>query len=297
MSSLLFLLVLAAGPAFSESSYDVLKRLAKFGHRHAGAPRRAEAIALLTDSLKKSGLSVETRSFSSPDPRTGKPWAMTNVVGRVRPEAACRFLLGSHFDTRHVAEEDPDPARRVRPIQGANDGTSGVAVLLALAPRLAKLLPPGVGADVVLFDGEEMGYPDVGAYCAGSNRYAADLPLKGRPKFGIILDMVCAPESVYKVEGNSMKAHPALVEALWSLGAAREPAAFDRARTIWIGDDHVPLSRAGVPSVLLIGYDYAHWHKSSDTVPRCSPKRLALIEGVLEDFIRTKLPQFLEGCR
>jgi len=222
---------------------------------------------------------------------------MTNLVGRLRPKAACRILLGSHYDTRHVAEMDPDPRRRGEPIEGGNDGTSGVAVLLALAPRLSRLLPSGVGADVVLFDGEEMGYPGAGGYCAGSRRLASEIgSWKARPRFGVILDMVCDPRGVYRIEDYSRRAHPGLVKALWGLGSARAPSAFPEGPGLAILDDQVPLSEGGVPSVLVIGYNYPEWHTSADTLERCSRERLALIQGLLEDFIRERLAGFLEGC-
>ncbi len=282
----------AAGP----DSWHILRELAAFGNRHAGASRRPEAIARLKKRLSRAGLSVSRQDFTAKDPRDGRDWPMTNLLGRLRPKAACRILLGSHYDTRHVAEMDPDPRRRDEPIEGGNDGTSGVAVLLALAPRLSRLLPSGVGADVVLFDGEEMGYPNIGGYCAGSTHYASRLPAGTKPAFGIVLDMVCAPDTHFKIESRSHESHPDLVEALWSLGAARSPA-FSRQHWGGIGDDHTPLTRAGIPSILVIGYDDPRWHTSRDTAARCDPDRLALMESVLEDFMRTRLAEFLPGCR
>jgi glutaminyl-peptide cyclotransferase len=232
---------------------------------------------------------VEEDSFTATDPRSGRKWPMTNLVGRFRPDAPCRILLGTHFDTRHVSEEDPDPAKRLLPIPGANDGSSGVAVLLALAPRLRKVVPEGLGVDLALFDGEEMGYPEAGGYCAGSTHFAKRAAsLKAKPKFGIILDMVCAPSGVYKHEPNSVEAAPALVESLWAVGASLDRAAFSEARLPPIGDDHVPLSNAGIPSALLIGFEYPQWHTSQDTLAQCSSERLDLIEKVLEEFLKSK---------
>src|SRR5690606_29222332 len=105
---------------------------------------------------------VERLEHTGADPHTGREFALTTLIGHVRPAAARRFVLGSHFDTRPWAESDPDPARREQPIIGANDGTSGVAVLLELTPLLRAQLPPDLGFTVILFDGEELGRPDVG---------------------------------------------------------------------------------------------------------------------------------------
>ncbi len=278
-------------------AYAILEELLRSGNRHAGAPQRPKAVEALAREMERRGLSVERQPFSMADPRDGRAWPMVNLIGRFNPEASCRFLLGSHFDTRHVAENDPDPARRTKPIAGANDGTSGVAVLLALSSRLSRILPEGVGADIVLFDGEEMGYPDVGGYCGGSKHFARRLPdWRARPRFGIILDMVCDPRGVYRTELRSMKAHPGLVDALWKIGESLEPRAFSR-KPQGMVDDHVALTEAGVPSVLLIGFNYPEWHTSADTLERCSPGRLGLVQEVLEEFLRRRLGGFLEGCR
>ncbi|MBI5882615.1 MAG: M28 family peptidase [Elusimicrobia bacterium] len=294
----------AAGQA-SPESYAILKGIVKFGNRHAGASKRGLAVDRLARLLSKRGLETEKVSFESPDPRTGRMWPMTNIVARFRPEASCRFLLGSHFDARHEAEMDPDPARKTKPIAGANDSGSGVAVLVALASRFRETVPKGVGVDVVLFDGEEMGYPDVGGYCAGSRQFAGALtsrPSAGTrtslpiPKFGIVLDMVASPKSVFKVESYSQEAHPSLVSTLWEIGTRRMPAAFSRERLGWIRDDHFPLIGAGVPSVLVIGYNDPRWHTAADVFEGLSPERLALVEGLLEEFMKDKLSSFLGGC-
>ncbi len=285
-----------AAPAGAEA-HRLVKKLASFGQRYAGAPRRKEAVALLARLMRERKLSVERQEFTAADPRSGKSWDMVNLVGKFRPDAPCRFLIGSHFDTRHAAEEDPDPALRSRPIPGANDGTSGTAVVLALAGRLASLLPPTVGADVVLFDGEEMGYPGVGGYCKGSEHYARGLSpgLKGKAKFGIILDMVGSPETDFRIEAASARLHPALADAVWEIGAAKSPA-FSRKPQGAIGDDHVPLSQAGIPAILIIGWGYPQWHTTRDSVDRVSRQRLGLVQDTLEDFLKTRLGDFLGDC-
>lgn len=245
--------------------------------------------------MERSGLAVKRSDFSAKDPRDGRVWAMANLAGAFRPGEPCRILLGSHFDTRHAAESDPDPDLRKRPIEGANDGTSGVAVLLALAKRFPSLLPPGVGADVVFFDGEEMGYPGIGGYCAGSRNFSSGLgKLKYPPKFGIILDMVCSPTGVFRREPHSVAAHPKLVESLWSVGSSLSTEAFSEAYSVAILDDHGPLTAAGVPSILVIDFDYPHWHRSTDTLSRCDPVRLDLVEETLARFLSDRAVGLLD---
>ncbi len=300
MSALLLLLSLLCGGARAgEPGAEALaldKVLVRSGQRWAGAPRRAQAIDDLARRLKAAGLSVRRDPFLEHDPRDGTPRPMTNLVGRFRPGAKCRVLLGTHFDTRHVAEEDQDPANRAKPIPGADDGTSGVAVLLALAERLPAVTPKGLGVDVALFDGEEMGYPQVGGYCLGSEHYAkSSLLLNEKPKFGIILDMVCDARGVYRVETNSKQAAPDVVRAVWSEGAKIAPKAFDNDEWLSIGDDHVPLSNAGVPSILLIGFNYPEWHTLQDTPDRCSAKRLGEIVETLSAVLEHDASR-LAGC-
>lgn len=279
----------ATGDSRGRYSLSLVRELVKSGNRWAGAPKRAEAVDDLARRLKAAGLQVERDSFIASDPKDGAPRPMTNLVGRFRPEAPCRVLLGTHFDTRHVAEEDADPAKRGRPIPGANDGTSGVAVLLSLARRFSSVVPKGLGVDVVLFDGEEMGYPGVGGYCLGSEHYSRrPLLLKRKPKLGIILDMVCDARGEYLVEAHSRKEAPDVAAALWEIGARAVPGGFKPGPGLSVGDDHVPLSRAGVPSVLVIGFNYPEWHTSADTPERCSARRLGEMEEALALFLKER---------
>lgn len=274
----------------------VVRSLVLEGHRYAGAPKREAAINGLARRLKAAGLVLERDAFAAKDPRDGAPRPMVNLVGRFRPKASCRVLLGSHYDTRHVAEEDADPAKRGKPIPGANDGTSGVAVLLSLARRFEKVVPKAIGVDVVLFDGEEMGYPGEGGYCLGSDHYArTPLLLKAPPKLGIILDMVCDERGVYRVEAHSRAAAPRVASELWEAGASVAPAAFSREPGLSIVDDHVALSQAGVPSVLVIGFNYPEWHTHADTPDKCSARRLGEVEETLAVFLKERAAA-LAGC-
>lgn len=285
-----------ADPARGRFINKTVRALVLSGNRWAGAPKRERAIADLERRMKSLGLRVSRDAFTGKDPRDDKPRPMVNLVGRFRPDAECRVLLGSHFDTRHAAEEDPDPAKRSLPIPGANDGTSGVAVLLGLARRFERVVPKGLGVDLVLFDGEEMGYPDIGGYCLGSAHYArSPLLLKVPPKFGIILDMVCDARGVYRVETHSRAAAPAVLDALWDEGSRAAPGAFSREAGLSIGDDHVPLTSAGVPSILVIGFNYPEWHTQSDVPSMCSAERLGGVEQTLASFLE-KRAAALAGC-
>lgn len=256
--------------------------------RGLGDPRRAAAIERLAGDLRAAGAGeIERLGHTGVDPRTGQPFAMTTLIAHVRPDAPRRFVLATHFDTRPWAESDPDPARRESPIEGANDGTSGVAVLLELVPLLARQLPPERGFSVIFFDGEELGRPELGGYCAGSRALARALAEGGHPRlrgaeFGVVLDMVGDRDLRLQPDRASLRQHPALVERIWSTGQALGYVQFDRAPlATGLLDDHVPLSEAGIPSVLLIDYDYPAWHTHADTLDQLAAGSLEAVGETL----------------
>lgn len=277
-------------------SFDAAKLLAAAADllrvpRTLGDPRRRRGTAELQSRLQAMGAMVRTQSFTGYDPRDGSPVPLTNVFGVVRPDAPHQFVLATHYDIRPWAESDPDPQRRDQPIPGANDGTSGVAVLLALLPRLRDVLDEDTGFTVALFDGEELGRPDHGGYCAGSMYFAEhfDEAPRGmsRAEFGIVLDMVGDAELTIAREPNSVRQNPALVERLWDNAAMLGERAFvDATYPYAITDDHVFLSRAGIPSVLLIDYDYDAWHTHADDLDRVSGESMASVARVVFSTLR-----------
>lgn len=261
-----------------------LRETVEFGHRWYGAPRRDDAIERLSAALREVVDTVALDSFRREEPVSGVSYRLVNVVGRLRVEAPRRILLGTHWDTRLWAEEDPDPARRNVPIPGANDGTSGVAVLLEVARVLRAHGPPDLGIDVVLFDGEEFGRPGSTLYCQGSSAFARDLSRwypEGRPVAAIIVDMVGDADLRIPREGYSMRSARWLVDRIWHHGRTLRPDAFSDEVGSSILDDHVPLQRAGVPAVLVIDLDYPHWHTHADTVDKVDAANLADVARVL----------------
>lgn len=261
--------------------------------RALGDPARDRSIERLADLLRAAGAArVERLAHTGADPQTGTRFAMTTLVGAVRPEAPRQFILASHFDVRPWAESDPDPARRDRPIPGANDGTSGVAVLLELAPLLHAQLPPDVGFSLILFDGEELGRPGVGPYCAGSHALADALrtdrfPVVRAASFAVVLDMVGDRDLQLLKEPNSQRAAGDLVDRIWSTGQAAGFHQFIDARVPEpLVDDHVPLTEAGIPSILLIDYTYPPWHTHADTIDQLTADSLGAVGETLRLALR-----------
>ncbi len=262
--------------------------------RVLGDPRRTQGIQTLRRRLELAGAHVSIQPHRGVDPQTGQRMELVNLYGSVRPDAPMQFVLATHFDVRPWAESDPDPERREQPIPGANDGTSGVVVLLALVPALRDALPPEAGFTVALFDGEELGRPGMGGYCAGST-YFSEHPETApeamrRARFGIVLDMVGDAELSIAREPNSLRQHPQLVETVWSTAAQRGERAFiDASYPHGIVDDHVFLSRAGIPSVLLIDYDYDAWHTGADDLEHVSGESLASVAAVVFHAVNAQL--------
>lgn len=277
----------AASEVFDgEAAYAWLLELMRWP-RVLGDPDRDRSIDALGRVLAEQGASVRTQRFTAEDPATGQPYALANVIAEFRPAAARRFLLATHFDVRPWADEDPDPRFRERPVPGANDGTSGLAVLFELVPLLLRELPADVGFSIVLFDGEELGRPGRGGYCMGSRHFTAhagdvaDAPWR-RSAFGIVLDMVGGRDLRLTVEPGSAKIHPALVERLWQTAATHGLSAFDPTlHPFEILDDHRFLTTAGVPSILLIDHTYAAWHTHDDVPAHVSKESLGQVGEAL----------------
>lgn len=271
------------GPPFSgERALDLLARLLTDSPRALGDPRRDAAIDALADDLRRRGAAtVEPLDHEGVDPWTGRTYRLRTLVADVRPAAPRRLVLATHFDTRPWAEEDPDPARRGAPIPGANDGTSGLAVVLTLMPLLVDQLPAEHGLSVILFDGEELGRPPAEGYLHGSRALAAALaagrfPRIAAAEYAIVLDMVGDADLRFVVDPASHDAAPWLIDALWREAAAAgfTDAFPPEARVRPIIDDHRPLIDAGLPAVVLLDPDYPPWHTHADALDRVSARSL-----------------------
>ncbi len=265
--------------------------------RALGDPRRIASIETLTELLRSAGATeVDRLEHSGEDPWTGERFEMTTLIGAMRPTAPRQFVLASHFDVRPWAESDPDPTRRDRPIPGANDGSSGVAVLLELAPLLLAQLPADVGFSLILFDGEELGRPGAGPYCAGSRALAEALtagrfPVVRSARFGVVLDMVGDRDLQLLQEPGSRRTAPDLMTTIWSAGqVAGYPQFVAEPMPEALIDDHVALTRAGIPSILLIDYRYPAWHTHADDLDQVAAGSLEAIGETLRIALRTRWP-------
>jgi Zn-dependent M28 family amino/carboxypeptidase len=234
--------------------------------------------AWLEEELRRLGAEVTRQEFT--DSTLGRPLGLTNVVARFATARTPRIVLGAHWDTRAMADRDPDPARRQEPVPGANDGASGVAVLLEVAEVMSRRAPP-IGVDLVFFDGEDQGHADRPAeFCLGSRHYAANLP-SPRPLAAFVVDMVGDRDLEIAPEGTSMSQASNLVAMVLDAARATGSRRFASEPRHSVYDDHVPLLQARVPAVDIIDFDYPAWHTTADTPDRVSAESLAEVARVV----------------
>jgi glutaminyl-peptide cyclotransferase len=171
-------------------------------------------------------------------------------------------------------------SRRNAPILGANDGASGVAVLLELA-RLLGSSPADYGVDIVLFDGEDLGTDqNREGYFRGSREFARTFTA-ARPEHALVLDMVGDSDLLFYMEAYSTQMAPATVEWVWAAGREVAPAYFADQVGYAVEDDHMPLNAARIPCADLIDFNYPHWHTHADTPDKVSAASLQVVGDVL----------------
>ncbi len=265
-------------PTFNaDSSFAYIERQVAFGPRVPNTAAHREASAYLAAELRRHGAQVALQEFQA-TAYDGTLLEACNIIASFFPEKSHRILLFAHWDSRPYADNDPQPQNHRTPIDGANDGASGVAVLLEIA-RQIEAYTPKVGVDIFFFDVEDYGkpyfstFPDKGDTWALGAQYWANTPhdLAYRADYGILLDMVGGKGSRFAKEGFSLRQAPDIVNKVWN--AARVLGYGDYfvdMRGGFIDDDHIYVGRR-VPSIDIIAYDEENgfvpqWHTLDDTV-------------------------------
>lgn len=266
----------------------------EFGPRVPGTAAHLQTAAWIDSVLRTRTDSVVVQAWVHVT-QDGDSLQMRNLLGRFNPGAARRILFAAHWDTRPRADSDTGVAA-TRPIPGANDGASGVAVLLAIADALAAKAPD-VGVDLLFIDGEDYGFfPDTDVLI-GSKYYAANL-VGGKPEYGVLLDMVGGRGSVFRKEGYSVTAAPTVVDHVWNTAARiGHGSYFLNENGGSITDDHIPLQQAGIRMIDVIadfgygeGYSFPYWHSGQDSIDKLSAETLAAVGDVMMALIRENKP-------
>lgn len=217
--------------------------------------------------------------------RTANIFQMSNIVATFKGEDGRPpdLLLCAHWDSRPTADREEKPENRLKPIPGANDGASGVAILLELARLFHEKRPPR-GIIIALFDGEDLG-PGLKDMLLGAEHYAKN-PIPVKPKEGILLDMVGDRNLAIPRETYSESANKPLLDSIYAAAARHGHAdAFPNRPGQTIQDDHVPLILAGINTVDLIDFDYPHWHTLGDTPDKCDPKSLEIVGRAVAEVV------------
>ncbi len=272
-------------PFDGDRAIGYLEDLCKIGPRISGSEGMRKQQALLRKHFESLGGKVTLQRFTARQKSQRQSTEMANLVVSWWPDRQRRVLLCSHYDTRPIADQEPDIRRWREPFLSANDGGSGVALLMELAHQIKDV--PAVGVDMVFFDGEEYVFdprPDGDTYFFGSEHFAREYR-QGRPKCqygaGVLLDMVGGKDAHFPIERNSWLSAAALVQTLWQTAAKQGCAAFRNELGFEVRDDHIALNRAGIPTVDVIDFDYAHWHRLSDVPANGSADSLTQVARVL----------------
>lgn len=219
----------------------------------------------------------------------GRPVSFSNLLADFPAAAGAEHvLLCAHWDTRPRADREPRPADRATPIVGANDGASGVAVLLEIA-RLLASRPSPYHVTIALFDGED--YAPTAAEMFAGSRFYAGQPWPARPAWGVLLDMVGDRDLRISKESHAAAAAPAVTDRVWAAANRAGATAFANRVGQSVMDDHWPLIDGGIPTTVLIDFDYPHWHRLSDTPANCAAASLGQVGRVLEALLWPATPE------
>lgn len=285
-------------PVFNaDSAYTYTENQVAFGPRVPNTPAHKACAQYLARELKRFGAQVYEQDMQLTAYDNTRLEAR-NIIGAFNPESNNRILLFAHWDSRPYADHDRDAANHRQPIDGADDGASGVGVLLEIA-RQISMQDPGKGIDIIFFDAEDYGTPEFvkeykpDTWCLGSQFWAKNPHVPNyRAEFGILLDMVGSKNATFYKEQTSVRYAAPIVELVWN--TARELGYgkyFINAKGGYITDDHqYVIAGRNIPCIDIINYDPetrsgfgSYWHTVNDTMENIDRETLkAMGQTVLE---------------
>lgn len=277
----------------TDSAYLYVKQQVDFGPRFPNNEAHGKCAKFLEKKLKSFGFSTITQ-IGKATTFNNKKITIKNIIGEYNPEAKKRILLFAHWDSRPFA--DQDSKNMTKPILGANDGASGVGILIEVARQIA-INKPEIGVDIIFFDAEDYGQPAgmsntvSETYCLGSQYWANNLHKKDySADFGILLDMVGNTNAYFTQESISMRYAPQIVHKIWNYGKILGYGKyFVNKSTNFVGtDDHQFINEiAGIPSIDIIHYDrssgnfHPTWHTHNDNMDVIDKTTLRVVGEVI----------------
>ena len=279
----------------ADNAFQIIQKQIEFGPRTPNSEGHTKTKNWLVEQFKSLGSDeVMEQNFSASSATTNESFTGTNIIAQYNVKATDRIVLFAHWDTRSVAEKDKDEKKKMLPIDGADDGASGVAVLLEIARHLQKN-PIELGVDLILFDAEDNGKTDsqtnedVRTWCQGSQYWAQHLHRENyRPQFGILLDMVGAKDAQFTKERASMEFAPALMNKVWDLAHRMGKGKyFIKQETSEVLDDHSFVNAyAKIPTIDIINHPVDktfgdHHHTHADNIDIIDKNTLAAVGQVM----------------
>ncbi len=278
-------------PRFSGvKAFQYLEKQCEFGPRNPGSTGHKEFANYLENFLKERFDNILIQEFEYIEPVTESLRKGKNFIVQFNQDAKYRLLIGAHWDTRAISDQDKNIEHKTLPVLGANDGGSGTAILMTLYDMFTANEPP-IGIDLVFFDAEDVGRSFEGnTFAVGSEFFSKNLPIK-KPDFAIIVDMVGDKQLNLPIERFSYNIAPKKVKEIWDMAEDLSLNAFEKRIVEEIYDDHVPLwENAQIPAIDIIDFKYPnlfynHWHTQQDIPENCSPKSLEQVGTLLLNYI------------
>jgi glutaminyl-peptide cyclotransferase len=274
------------------TAFSYVEKQMSFGPRIPNQPGHRQMGEWLLSELRTRADTVIVQEIRHVT-RRGETLNLRNFFARFRPEATERVLFLAHWDTRPMADRSENLGQQRQPVPGANDGASGVAVLLGIADAL-KAKPPTIGVDLLFVDGED--YGDWGDSARrdvliGSQYFAKNMPAGYQPLFGVLFDMVGDKNLQLRQEGYSVEKAPEVVQRVWRVAAdIGYGQYFIQSPGTALTDDHVPLQDAGLRVIDVIDFEYgpnnSYWHTTEDTIDKVSPESLQIVGDVAIALLR-----------
>lgn len=274
-------------PVFNaERAFSYLEDQVQFGPRVPGSVASMECRDYYYDFFEKLDCKIDSQAFMYQDAYSSNIIKMVNVIGSFEGENKSEkgIVLMAHYDSRPRTDFAMDTTLRNEAIDGANDGASGVALLMEIGNLLHERQPK-VNVDLVFVDGEDWGESgDIENYLLGSREFAKH-NLRGKYRFGIVVDMIGdADQNIYR-EGFSEKYYPKLNDLVFNTAKDLGITTLIDSVNVGIIDDHLSLTSAGLPAIDIIDFDYQYWHTEFDTPDKCSAVSLENIGRILLEII------------